>query len=493
MKKNIFFCICSFLSAQLLAQPFEKKQITNFDFDSRGATFPAYRIGLSFQQVSPFFFEAHDGNSSNIIMMSYNSVTDSFFNPTPITSNNYLNINLLADASRNWDNKINLIWQTNENGNWDIVMKIIADTGWSAKEFLVYSNSDETNPKPVISHPYYPPQFDIEFVYEKENSVYLYQQNDSTIYNKLVFGGNDSIKYSQPTGVYYSGWPFPPSTLYIAAKCQSNDSTSIIVYRYLQANDSVWSPIDTAYNDGNNENPNFHTRYSLPFLSFEKKQNGKKQIHIIPEIIYLGQNNSAVTLIDNAIVSSSDLISYHFAILTSKENFEIYSPFSYKIKSNDSTFIVYNRDYWINKWFYSKVSDTRIGLGNLGIASSYAISYTIWEDSSNGKINLFGIKRLDALGDIKDKTVLNNFILFQNYPNPFNPKTVIQYNLLSRDYVTLKVYDLLGNEVATVVKEEKDTGEYKLEFDGSNLASGIYVYRLSVGSNHVSKKMILLK
>jgi hypothetical protein len=294
--------------------------------------------------------------------------------------------------------------------------------------------------------------------------------------------------------VYYSGWPFPASALYIAANCQSNDSTSILVYRYLPQNDSVWSPIDTAYDDGYSDNPNFHARFTIPFLSFEKKQNGEKQIYIIPGIEFLGQNSSAVTLIDNASVSSSDLISYHFSIITVKDYFEIYSPFSYKIKSNDSTFIIHNENYWINRWFYSKVSDTRIGLGNLGVTQNgYAISYTIWEDSSNGRINLFGIKRLDPLGDVNDKIVANNFILYQNYPNPFNPKTNIKFELLSRDFVTLKVYDILGKEIATLVNEEKDSGEYNLTFDGTNSASGIYVYRLSVGANHYSKKMILLK
>ena len=127
--------------------------------------------------------------------------------------------------------------------------------------------------------------------------------------------------------------------------------------------------------------------------------------------------------------------------------------------------------------------------GNIGVS----ISYIIWEDSSNGHINLFGVKRLDQIGDVTDKIIANNFTLYQNYPNPFNQKTVIKYELLSRDFVTLKVYDVLGKEIATLVNEEKDAGEYKTTFDGLNLASGIYVYRLSVGNNHLSRKMILLK
>jgi len=90
------------------------------------------------------------------------------------------------------------------------------------------------------------------------------------------------------------------------------------------------------------------------------------------------------------------------------------------------------------------------------------------------------------------------FSLEQNYPNPFNPITSIQYAVSSRQFVSLKVYDILGNEVATLVNEEKSAGTYKVEFivgqDSSpDIASGIYFYRLQAGNYVETKKMILLK
>jgi len=87
----------------------------------------------------------------------------------------------------------------------------------------------------------------------------------------------------------------------------------------------------------------------------------------------------------------------------------------------------------------------------------------------------------------------NEFSLSQNYPNPFNPTTSLQYAIGSRQYVTLKVYDNLGNEVATLVNEEKPAGEYEVEFDCNALPSGIYFYQLKAGSYSDTKKMILLK
>ena len=86
-----------------------------------------------------------------------------------------------------------------------------------------------------------------------------------------------------------------------------------------------------------------------------------------------------------------------------------------------------------------------------------------------------------------------NFYLSQNYPNPFNPVTSLQYAIGSRQFVTLKVYDLLGKEVATLVNEEKPAGEYEVEFNAATLPSGIYFYQLKAGQFSETKKMILLK
>jgi hypothetical protein len=84
-------------------------------------------------------------------------------------------------------------------------------------------------------------------------------------------------------------------------------------------------------------------------------------------------------------------------------------------------------------------------------------------------------------------------VLYQNYPNPFNPNTVISYQLPVTGNVTLKVYDILGNEVATLVNEEKQPGVYEVEFDSEGLSSGIYFYQLRTGNFTQVKKMILLR
>jgi uncharacterized delta-60 repeat protein len=87
----------------------------------------------------------------------------------------------------------------------------------------------------------------------------------------------------------------------------------------------------------------------------------------------------------------------------------------------------------------------------------------------------------------------DTYNLAQNYPNPFNPSTKISWQLPVGSHQTLKIYDMLGNEVATLVNEYREAGRYEVTFDGSNLASGMYLYRLQAGSFVETKKMILIK
>lgn len=95
---------------------------------------------------------------------------------------------------------------------------------------------------------------------------------------------------------------------------------------------------------------------------------------------------------------------------------------------------------------------------------------------------------------IKELTELpTGYNLSQNYPNPFNPTTNIKFSIPETGFVTLKVYNTLGQEVATLINEIKSTGTYEVDFNASKLSSGMYVYTLSSGNIHISNKMILMK
>jgi hypothetical protein len=97
-------------------------------------------------------------------------------------------------------------------------------------------------------------------------------------------------------------------------------------------------------------------------------------------------------------------------------------------------------------------------------------------------------------------TSVYNYSLQQNYPNPFNPSTKIKYSVSQRSNVVIKVFDILGNEIETLVNEEKSAGTYELKWNGENLPSGVYFYQLKAtpsggqaGSFIETKKMVLLR
>ncbi|MCH8033327.1 MAG: T9SS type A sorting domain-containing protein [Bacteroidetes bacterium] len=105
-----------------------------------------------------------------------------------------------------------------------------------------------------------------------------------------------------------------------------------------------------------------------------------------------------------------------------------------------------------------------------------------------------GLFEMDFVVSIEDDPPINkDFYLSQNYPNPFNPTTNISYSISQRSFVTLKIYDVLGNEITTLINKEMQSGSYEVEFDASNLPSGIYFYQIRAGAFVDTKKLVLMK
>jgi hypothetical protein len=144
------------------------------------------------------------------------------------------------------------------------------------------------------------------------------------------------------------------------------------------------------------------------------------------------------------------------------------------------------------------------------LEANSAGSCAILHDRDNdGDMDMTGIDEMDDLlilftnnnfVDVEDEDISpENFVLHQNYPNPFNPSTKIEFRIVDFEFVSLKVYDILGNDIATLVNENLPAGDYEVEFDVRTthpiaLTSGIYFYQLKVGESFIDvKKMILMK
>jgi hypothetical protein len=101
--------------------------------------------------------------------------------------------------------------------------------------------------------------------------------------------------------------------------------------------------------------------------------------------------------------------------------------------------------------------------------------------------------KIETLTEADDNLIAGDFRLYQNYPNPFNPKTNLGFRIAEFGFVSLKVYDAIGNEVETIINEELNAGEYKVVFNAERLTSGIYFYKLNAGNFVKTKKMLLVK
>lgn len=148
--------------------------------------------------------------------------------------------------------------------------------------------------------------------------------------------------------------------------------------------------------------------------------------------------------------------------------------------TGDVSFVVSSGPYSINSGDTLSVAFVVLGGDNLS-------SLQLHLQAAKQKWN-------QILTSVEDNNIsIFDYSLSQNYPNPFNPRTRISYSIAKKGQVELKIYDLLGKEIETLINEEKEPGVYELYFNGENLPSGIYIYRLRVNEFVSSKKMILLK
>jgi hypothetical protein len=134
------------------------------------------------------------------------------------------------------------------------------------------------------------------------------------------------------------------------------------------------------------------------------------------------------------------------------------------------------------------------GTGREGILTySPANQDLSYNDFSRWTYTWVGTKMyVTGVQTIKEGPV-SDYALSQNYPNPFNPTTTIKYSIAKPGMVNIKVYDIVGREVATLVNQEQGSGSYQVTFDASKLASGLYIYRIQSGDFSAVSKMMLMK
>ncbi|MBK7630479.1 MAG: T9SS type A sorting domain-containing protein [Ignavibacteriales bacterium] len=162
-------------------------------------------------------------------------------------------------------------------------------------------------------------------------------------------------------------------------------------------------------------------------------------------------------------------------------------------ETNNSGFNIERKNIESSKW-------NSIGFVNGKGTTTEQQNYSFVDENVSAGKYLYRLKQIDFNGMFEYsneiEVVVNapdNFSLNQNYPNPFNPSTTIEFQLPKESFVTLKVYNILGKEVASLVNEQKPAGVHKVNFDASEMPSGMYIYKISTGSFEQTRKMLFLK
>lgn len=485
MKKIFLFFLLS-IPGVIFSQNNFIKQITSGDFDARNPF--VYKDEYAFN-FPPIFFELHKDGYSNIYSVAYNANGVFFEDTVALTSGNSLKIN------PSFESNSGLLYQTNQNGNWDVVLIPNSNNTFGNAVFLTNSSEDEINPKYFESTKIFHDSTNILF--KRQNDIVFLTYKNNQIQEDIIFQGSSGIRYTEFTGIEIEYGDIFDG--YYVFAVEESESTKKIVRRF-KPNNGIWQPQNTIIDNCNCSDISLQVSdYNIWGLFYQDTVQSNKRLFIIEDPI--SSSVSQLVYIDReGDISSFEM--YSLLIVGKKfekqnYNYDFYMPYTYLIENNGITKIRIDLSefgFWnTDSLLQVSLSKPNLTVGPVGLDNSGMVVYTIWEDSIDGHIQLFGIPRHLGYGAVEYVSIANDFVLYQNYPNPFNPSTKIEYKLLQATDVKFNVFNILGEKVFEQNFGYQTAGSYKLNFDGSNLPSGVYVYSIYANGNRLSRKMLLMK
>jgi hypothetical protein len=464
-------------------------QITNGDFDARNPFI--YKDEYAYHPR--IFFELHNNDYSNIYSVQYNSDNYSFEDTIAVTTGNYQNLNPQFKPSKG------LIYQTNKNGNWDIVFIPNSSGAWEQPMYLANSNEDETLPEFLESAYVYWNTDSLNILYRKNNDIEFLTYKQNQINNEIVFEQTQELSYTEFVGLELEDWG-GNSGYYAFAIEADNNQNKKIVKRFKPYNGNWQEKIvllDSCDCSGLSVQLTDYVNWSLIYSDTVQSE---KKLFIIEDVIYANPTVNQLPISHTGQLSDFD--SYVTLIVGKSaegkpENIELYQPHTYLVEQNGKTMVR------CSKWDFGfsqedslvevSVVNPKLAIGALGVDYFGFAVYTVWEDSADGHVHLFGSVQHVTVGNVADESYANDFVLYQNYPNPFNPATNIEYKLLQASDVKFSITNIIGEKVFEQNFGYQTAGSYKVNFNGKNLPSGVYVYSIYTNKNRLSRKMVLMK
>lgn len=255
------------------------------------------------------------------------------------------------------------------------------------------------------------------------------------------------------------------------------------------------------YNVANTANPEYDGMIAVNRATNQMAVVHTTQAGSQTDIEYAYSLNGKVPFTQNVPLANSATLDEKMASIHSPENQNGAFRVAFITNGPSADTVYYKATSNLAGFSTSKTLVSRVNLAS-GLVIPSVCGFSMYPGSSfNGGVvyagygptNLY-FNSSNLVTDVEDNFVsLDNYALYQNYPNPFNPATKIVWQSPVSGWQTLKVYDVLGNEIATLVNEYKNAGRNEVEFDASKLASGLYIYTLKAGNFVSSKKMMVIK
>lgn len=378
-------------------------------------------------------------------------------------------------------------WQEKTDSLWNIYYSYTSgdETQWSTPRRLTTELADEENVK-IRS------LTDSSFIFIwKAGNVLMF----TTFCNGIVASPDTLIVTNYDSTEFdCENWSYPPPTIAWTGK----DSTGKIVCFAAQVTSQspvVLSQLDTLNSDGNVSKPEFLGLYPQTMTMNVENEGISKPVLASRCWIYQNGPWQQVNLLVDT--SSDNLNATGLVFGLDILPLSVFGLLVWEHRSSSDTTVV-----------FGQLSDTIRTTGynrNPDMSTYFLSNYTgisavcVWESNRTGRSHIYGRVARIGFGAVQSPPHSDQtFVLQQNYPNPFNPTTTVRYQLPTISRVTLRVYDVLGRLVETLVDNKQTPGEHSAVFDATRLPSGVYFYRLSTHGNDgrffvSTKKMILLK
>ncbi|MCL6099453.1 MAG: T9SS type A sorting domain-containing protein [Bacteroidetes bacterium] len=392
-----------------------------------------------------------------------------------------------------------------------LVSSVDENTYYPSTYLYLYNLTDKSMRQLVADHPGYDPlspyYYKLHVEYTLEGSLIFMGERRATVFLK-----NDSLTALDNINglslIHYAG-QIEGKSFVVARGKDYRDYTYYLEDLSIPENITLSSKIIVDYG-GNSE-------YSGPAEIHHLKDDLYLYVEDLSNFLYLcSYSSNKITMIKRlrpkgAHVTFPDFTNYryHNNNIFYIENGDLFKEsFDFSTKDFTGKILVipklgYNYSFSEDKSFLAQIRNDSLIIHSLG-QEKVLNSYNIAEIKHRGYLvdsPYVYIHQIKTVTDVESSTNLpTEFGLEQNYPNPFNSSTTIKYSVpyvgrndISTYNVVLKIYDLLGREVVTLVNAEKTSGVYEVKFDGTGFASGVYIYRLVNGSSAISKKFVLLK